>query len=117
MKIALICLLLSAAPLAAAAQTTGVFAGDWTGEIDVTAYGSGRIGMILHAGPPATLDVPSQGAAQRPVELKFDGSKVSFTITGVEASFEGALAEDGKTVRGEFTQNGIRLPLVLTRKP
>jgi hypothetical protein len=117
MKTALICLLLSVAPLAAVAQAPAGLTGDWTGEIDVTAYGSGKIGMILHAGPPATLDVPSQGATARPVELKVDGSKVTFAITGVEASYEGALSDDKRTVKGEFTQNGIKLPLVFARKP
>ena len=117
MKIALICLLLSAAPLAAVAQAPARLTGDWAGEIDVTAYGSGKIAMVVHAGPPATMDVPSQGATSRPIELKVDGSKVTFVITGVDASFDGALSDDKRTVKGEFIQNGIKLPLVLTRKP
>jgi hypothetical protein len=61
----------------------------------------------------AEIDVPAQGISGLPLEkVKVDGSAISFSIAAPgDPQFAGKLAEDGKTISGNFTQGGGSLPL------
>ncbi len=61
----------------------------------------------------ATIDIPSQGGKDIPlVEVAVQGTAVRFKISGVpgDPSFAGELSDDGKTIKGDFTQGGQTMP-------
>jgi hypothetical protein len=78
-------------------------------EIDLDKTANGWIG---------TLGIPSQGSSGMPLEaIAFQNGKWSFRIKGVpgEPTFTGTIAEDGKTMAGDFTQGPGVMPFKLTK--
>jgi hypothetical protein len=51
--------------------------------------------------------------------VKVDGATVEFAMPGIpgDPSFSGKLADDAKTIAGDFSQGGNRFPFRLERKP
>jgi hypothetical protein len=66
-----------------------------------------------------TISIPSQGTKGIPLaELSVKGNAVSFAIKGApgDPRFAGTLAQDGRTISGDFSQGGGTLPLSLALK-
>jgi hypothetical protein len=47
--------------------------------------------------------------------IELAGRKLTFANTGIDASFEGTLGEDGSAIAGTWSQAGNQLPLTLHR--
>jgi pimeloyl-ACP methyl ester carboxylesterase len=93
--------------------------GAWDGVL--TAPSGGLLHMTLHVrtgagGTAAWMDVADQLSYGLDVQsLSRDGPTVSFEMTALHATYKGALAADGQSLAGQFTQ-GVALPLTLTRR-
>ena len=62
----------------------------------------------------AFLTVPTQGLKNFPLDtVSFDGLKVHLSETKMGSSFKGLFTPTG--ILGDFTQNGIKIPVILTR--
>ena len=62
------------------------------------------------------VSIPAQGARDLPLGgIVVDGSAVRFAIAGVpgEPTFQGTLADDGRSIEGTFTQGGQAFPFRL----
>ena len=113
-KILLSTLFLVLAALTAEAQVDLI--GSWTGKLDL---GVGKLTLVFHLKQAdgrvnVTMDSPDQSANGIPCSndfLSYDSLAVS--VRGINASYSGRL-KDGKIV-GTFKQNGMSLPLVLTK--
>jgi D-alanyl-D-alanine-carboxypeptidase/D-alanyl-D-alanine-endopeptidase len=93
--------------------------GDWSGAL-LAGGGSLRLGLHVKADPAGklsvTLDSPDQhamGLTGSKAVLK--GSSFSFEIRAASGSFTGTLDDDGKNIRGTWSQ-GVPQPLVFTRQ-
>jgi uncharacterized protein len=67
-----------------------------------------------------TVDIPIQGLRGFKLDpVKVDGAALQFAMPGIPGNpeYNGRLAEDGKTIRGEFAQAGQKFPFTLERKP
>jgi hypothetical protein len=115
MKALLIGLLLAAAPLAALAATpaTPEVAGDWEGKLNADGA---TLRVVFHVGDKVTTaDSPDQEALGLPAELSHTGDKWAIDVASVGARYEGVVKGDAWT--GALSQNGVDMPLNLTRKP
>lgn len=117
MKKILSLILAIAATLTATAQQAQVdLIGSWTGKLDL---GVAKLTLVFHLKQAdgrvnVTMDSPDQSAMGIPCKtdfLSYDSLAVS--VKSINASYGGRL-EDGKLV-GTFKQNGMSLPLVLTK--
>ena len=73
-----------------------------------------------------TIDIPNQKLEYHPLEnVQVNGRNVSFMLSRfsrhanatIVSPFQGKLAEDGKTIQGEFIEGGKnRMPFLLERK-
>ncbi len=64
------------------------------------------------------IDIPLQGAKDLPLtNIKLAGSAVSFDLPNVPGNptFKGAIAADGNSISGDFTQAGQTFPFTLKR--
>lgn len=78
-------------------------------EVDLDKTSDGWIGSI---------SIPAQNASGMALEaISIGKDKCTFRIKGApgEATFTGALSEDGKTLSGDFTQGGGSFPFKFTR--
>ena len=108
MKKILIIVTIALLSLAASGQP---FKGTWTGKLSVQDI---ELTMVLHIGDACTLDVPSQGAKDIPVEINGTGSaQVKLSIPMIGASYEGLYL--GNTIVGTFRQTGMEFPLAFKR--
>ena len=67
-----------------------------------------------------TIDIPVQGLRGFKLSpVKVEGAAISFAMRGIlgDPQFDGRLADDGKTITGDFTQSGGKFPFKLERKP
>lgn len=91
--------------------------GTWKGELDL---GFQKLPLLFHFEGEAgnwrgKMDSPSQGAEGIPVsKVLFDGMMLLLEIDPLQASFEGVFQEG--EFRGQFNQNGFKLPLNLNRQ-
>src|SRR5215469_821485 len=92
--------------------------GDWQGTLNT---GMGDLRLVLHLAKAgdgsltATLDSVDQGANGIPVKsTTFKGSKLSLDVEAVHGTYEGAVAADGKSISGTWSQ-GKPLPLEFKR--
>jgi pimeloyl-ACP methyl ester carboxylesterase len=68
-------------------------------------------------GSCATFESIVQGASGIPVRaVSRDDSSVKLELKVANAVFQGVLAADGKSIAGQFVQNGQSIPLTLTRR-
>jgi CubicO group peptidase (beta-lactamase class C family) len=104
-------------PPAAAADATG----RWEGPIQLPGAEL-KVFVELRAGATGalegTIDIPAQNAKGLPLEaIVVEGQEVAFAIRGVpgQPTFKGALAADGQSIEGSFTQGGQTFPFRLAR--
>ncbi len=93
--------------------------GDWTGTLNA---GPASLRLVLHVtenadgAPSATLDSPDQGATGLQIDsIALDVNQVRFTMSRLAATFEGTLAEDGKSIEGTWRQGPNSFPLTFRR--
>lgn len=68
------------------------------------------------AKPTTTLEVPEQTDQKIAVsQTILSGSRVTFALPNIGASFAGTRSADGATITGTFTQSGRDFPVTLTR--
>jgi len=109
----------TAQPAGGGAPMVSGLDGDWSGALQL---GVVKLRMALHVktgadGTTATFDSVDQGALGLPVSsIARDGAKVRLELKAPSAVFEGALAADGATIVGAWTQRGAALPLTLVRQ-
>jgi len=98
------------------AQTETV--GDWKGTLQV---GSVQLRLVFHltrsdGALRATLDSLDQAAFRIPVDsVKQDGASLHMEMAKMKATYDGEWDAAGGRFRGQFTQNGLAIPLELTR--
>ena len=114
MKKIILSIILTIAAITADAQVDLI--GSWTGKLDL---GVAKLTIVINLKQAdghvnVTMDSPDQSVKGIPCEkdfLSYDSLAVS--VKSINASYGGRL-KDGKIV-GTFTQNGMSLPLVLTK--
>ncbi len=87
------------------------FEGPWNGAVKVNGSELGLVFKI--EGEKCTLDVPAQNAKDIPAEYKMDKGSLKITIPAIGAAYEGIYFNG--SLMGTFRQNGLELPLTLTR--
>jgi pimeloyl-ACP methyl ester carboxylesterase len=64
----------------------------------------------------ATMDSIDQGAKDVPIaEVSFEGRKLTLADPKMKAKYVATLSEDGQTLKGDWEQSGLKLPLELKR--
>ena len=90
--------------------------GYWSGKLNLGAAEL-ELGFDIKAienGFSATLDVPSQGANDLPVdETVFQDNHLQMKLSALGASYSGVLKDN--LIEGEFTQRGMTFPLNLAK--
>jgi pimeloyl-ACP methyl ester carboxylesterase len=100
---------------AAAAQEALV--GTWSGTLEA---GGSELRVVFHLtqgddGLTATMDSPDQGATGIPVSrVTVSGDSVTLSVDRIGGMYAGAVADDGATIEGTWTQGGQSFPLALT---
>lgn len=92
--------------------------GNWEGAIETPGGNLRGVFHITSDGKATTtlMDSPDQGVTGIPAVAKRSGSKVTIDVAGTGGGFEGELAADGKSIKGVWNQNGMSMPLVITKK-
>jgi hypothetical protein len=115
-----VAVLLGAMLLLPAAMMAANAAGRWEGAIKTPQADLGVVLNLHRDGDQwaGEMDIPDQHVSELPLkDVKVDGAAVRFSLSGAgDASFDGKLSEDGKTISGNFSQGGASLPLTLTWK-
>ena len=92
--------------------------GDWKGTLDAAGT---KLDLVLHISSKdgalaATLDSPDQGATGLPIDsISVTGKSLRFEMKSLGADYEGVFSADGSQIEGQFSQQGIRLPLTFKR--
>src|SRR5678815_799809 len=92
--------------------------GDWKGTLDAAGT---KLDLVLHVSKKdgalsATLDSPDQGATGLPIDsISLTGKSLRFEMKSLGANYEGVFGADGSQIEGQFSQQGIRLPLTFKR--
>ncbi len=61
-----------------------------------------------------TLDSPDQSAFGIPIsEVAIENGQITLKVARIGGEFVGTLSDDGKQIRGEWRQSGLKFPLVL----
>jgi pimeloyl-ACP methyl ester carboxylesterase len=61
-----------------------------------------------------TVDSPDQGVRGIPLsEVIWEGRQITLRVASIQGEFVGTLSADGKTIKGEWKQAGMSLPLEL----
>ena len=109
MRRAILCFFVFTLSAIGAAAAQSPITGDWNGVIDV---GEAHIHLILHLHElsngllDGTLDSPDQGAMDLPISsIAFKDKKLIFIVSAGNASYLGALSDDGNTVKGVWSQS------------
>ena len=94
--------------------------GDWASTM--TLPGGSRQRLILHVrtgagGTIALMDLPDQLAYAIPVRpIARDGQKVTLAMKASNATFEGVLSADGKTLEGTWSGQAYKGPVTFTSR-
>jgi hypothetical protein len=96
--------------------------GDWATAISMPNGATLRLVMHVRTGASGTLvtvDSPDQLAYGVPIHpFAREGQTVRFTVPASgNATYEGVLAADGKTIAGSWTGTGYKGPLTFTSRP
>ncbi len=94
--------------------------GHWSGAIEIPGNTMGvEVDLDKTAkGWVGSVGIPSQGTSGLPLEaIAFQDGKWTFRIKGIpgDPTFTGTIAEDGKTMAGDFKQGPGVMPFKLTR--
>jgi hypothetical protein len=107
-----------AAPASPVADTSTVV-GTWMGALQVGAQELRVVFNIERTGKgglTGTMDSPDQGAADIPIEqVLLEADTLRLGIPSIAGRFAGIVADDGRSIRGQWAQGGRRLPLELER--
>lgn len=93
--------------------------GTWNGALDIQGM---KLRVVFHIektadGYSATMDSPDQGASGLPTDkVTFADGKLMMEASQLGMTYTGSLTDDGQTVRGNFEQGGMALPLDLGRE-
>ena len=104
---------------AAEADITGI----WEGAISIPNMELQIIVEFKRSGDTmwtGDIDIPVQGAKDLPLaNIRVDSVKITFDLPGLQGDpkFAGLVAEDGKSISGDFTQGGATFPFNLAMKP
>ena len=91
--------------------------GSWGGELDIQGT---KLPIIFNiksneTGFTTTMDSPAQGAKDIPVaKTTFEKNELFLDASNMKIQFKGALVND--KIEGTFSQGGMGIPLVLSRK-
>lgn len=94
--------------------------GDWEGPLEA---GGQTLRLAFHIatfedGMSAKFDSLDQKLLGVPVTtIQRTGSKLKIELRQFAVTFEGTIDKELKTINGEWSQNGVNLPLILKRKP
>ena len=112
-------LLVSIAFAGSQEQTVQVKAdGDWKGTLDVSGT---KLDLVLHISSKdgalgGTLDSPDQGATGLRIDsISVTGKSLRFEMKSLGAGYEGVFSADGSQIEGQFSQQGVNLPLTFKR--
>jgi len=92
--------------------------GDWKGTLEAAGT---KLDLVLHINTKdgalsATLDSPDQGATGLPIDsISVTGKSLKFEMKSLGATYEGVFSADGSQIEGQFSQQGLRLPLTFKR--
>ena len=92
--------------------------GDWKGTIDAAGT---KLDLVLHINKKdgalnATLDSPDQGATGLAIDsISVNGKSLRFEMKSLGADYEGVFSADSSQIEGQFSQQGLRLPLTFKR--
>ena len=94
--------------------------GDWSGAL-LAGGGSLRLGLHVKADPAGKLSVTLDSLDQHAMGLSgsdamLKGSNFNFQIPSVSGTYTGTLDDDGKNIRGSWSQGGGPMPLVFARQ-
>jgi hypothetical protein len=112
LKFSILTIIFAIIAISANAQIEGY----WKGKIDL---GVQQLEMAFDItstenGYSATMDVPAQGAFDMPAdETIFQDNRLQITLSALGASYSGVLKD--KLIEGEFTQQGMTLPMNLEK--
>ena len=102
-------------PLPALAQS---LTGDWNGTLTLPQGGQLRLLFQLRDAASGLEAMPVHVDLRResfpPGSVTRDGKTVSMAFAAMNASYQGILSDDGKTIAGNWTQRGRTMPLNLT---
>ena len=91
--------------------------GSWEGKLRTPG---GQLRIVLHISVniegnlESTLDSPDQGATGIPVTTTtFENGKLLVAATSIGGAYDGKLSKDGQTLKGQWSQAGMNLPLKL----
>lgn len=108
-----VCIIALCMTCTAAAQSV---TGRWVGKLQVSG---GQLTLVLRIQEieggklSAFMDSPDQGAYDIPCDsVVYSAPHLKVIISSIGARYEATL--DGETLRGQFMQGGLSLPLVLT---
>lgn len=103
-------------PLPAMAQTLN---GDWNGTLRLPNGGSLRILFQFRDTPAglqvSTVNVDLRGETYPAGAATLAGKTLSIAFPAQDASYQGTLSDDSKTIAGTWSQRGRSMPLDLTR--
>ena len=91
--------------------------GQWNGALDIQGTQLRLVFNITKkdTGIVATMDSPDQGAKGIPMtSANFINGVLNIVAANMKMTYEGTLADN--TIKGEFKQNGMKLPLNLSRE-
>lgn len=93
----------------------------WSGAL---VAGQERLGLILRivegpeSGRSAEVFSPDQTDQAFPAtDLQFDGEKIRFRVPSLRATFAGSRDAAGESLKGEWSQSGVSIPLEMKRIP
>ncbi len=92
--------------------------GEWKGTLEAAGT---KLDLVLHISTKdgalaATLDSPDQGATGLPIDsISVIGKALKFEMKSLGANYEGIFSADGSQIEGQFSQQGLRLPLTFKR--
>ncbi|EMY80449.1 amino/aminoacylpeptidase, esterase/lipase superfamily protein [Psychroflexus gondwanensis ACAM 44] len=90
--------------------------GDWSGKLNAMGQ---EIPLVIHFSGnddnlAATMDSPSQGASDIPVEkVSLEGTQLSLSLMGGQIEYTAEV--NGDSMTGNFKQGGMDMPLTLTK--
>lgn len=93
--------------------------GDWEGSLELPGA---QLKLLFHITSAegvysATWDSPDQGANGLAVDkVEVDGQTVQLSLMGGKANYSGEYQENEDQLKGEFTQGGMKLDLIMSRQ-
>ncbi len=93
--------------------------GDWNGVLDVQGM---KLTVVFHLMNEngylkGTMDSPDQGAKGIPMEsATYENGKLTIKASNMRMEYNAELNDDKSMIKGKFNQNGMKIPLELSKK-